>query len=100
MQAISPRILDNVTTVATLLGIILAFDAIAQAYRNNEPTAWGVFGFVVATVSAISLFDRVLNVFGRSEVPASRMPRLVGGGMSLLLFLMFAASVGLFRFAN
>lgn len=99
MTNISPRVLRSATALVTLVGIILAFSTIADAYRDGQSATWDVVGLVLAVLGAITLFDRVLDVFGKPEDADSRMPRLVGGGMSLTLFLIFSATIGLFQFA-
>lgn len=95
---IPPRILKAIGTLATLFGIILAFDAIAQSMADQKSVGWAVFAVVAACLSAISIVDDVFAYFGDVGKASDRLRRRAAGLSAVFLFLVFAGMCGLFRF--
>ncbi|WP_077960326.1 hypothetical protein [Ensifer adhaerens] len=92
-----PRtVIDVVAGFATLGGIVLGFDTIALAIRDNGSVPWAVFGLVVACTSGLSLYVNLVTFFGDWKTAKAR--RMVGGLTCLAIFLLFAATIPFFRY--
>ena len=88
--------IDAVASFATLGRIVLGFDTVAQAIRDNGSVPWAVFGLAVACISGLSLYVDLVTFFGDWETAKTR--RMVGGLTSLTIFLLIAAMIPLFRY--
>ncbi len=66
---------------------------------DGKPVAWAVFGLVAAVLSALSVAERVFDVFGNPEKDGERAQRIIGGGTATVMFFVFAAMWGFFRIA-
>lgn len=92
------RCLEAITTAATLLGLILAVLTIAESIRDQHSVAWPILGFVVAVLGAFSVADRLFGCFGRARRNDEQLQRVVGGGMTIVLFAIFVVMLGFFTF--
>lgn len=93
---ISKRVLEWVTSAATLGGVILGFDAIAQAAIKKEGYILAIVGLFVSLVSGLKLYSDLLDWFG-PDPKKHQWRRNCAGLMAAFIFAMLAFTVSLFR---
>ncbi|NSZ10111.1 MULTISPECIES: hypothetical protein [Agrobacterium] len=93
---ISKRVLEWVTSAATLGGVILGFDAMAQAAAKKEGLIIAIVGLFVSFVSGMKLYSDFLDWVG-PDPEKHKFQRGCAGVTAVVLFGALAFTISLFQ---